>query len=279
MPLTLYVTDLDGTLLNNNSMVSSKSAEIINDLTARGALITVATARTPATVVGLLSGVHLVLPAIVMTGTTLYDLSARRYINPHFVDRNTVTEAHRYLTSRGINPFVYTLHGDGKLHAYHHRDMNRLESAFYDQRRDLTLKQFHFGEPLDEESLNHTLLLFAVGPTDLLTESARQVSELTGQSVTCYNDIFNPDNSFMELFAPGVSKAAAVRSLAKERGAERVVVFGDNLNDIPMFDAADVSVAVENAFDEVKAAADVVIGRNSADAVARFIAEDFDRRQ
>jgi hydroxymethylpyrimidine pyrophosphatase-like HAD family hydrolase len=53
--------------------------------------------------------------------------------------------------------------------------------------------------------------------------------------------------------------------------AERLVVYGDNLNDLPMMKVADVAVAVENALPEVKAAADVVIGANSDDSVAKHI--------
>ncbi len=41
---------------------------------------------------------------------------------------------------------------------------------------------------------------------------------------------------------------------------------------------ADLSVAVGNAFPQVKEAADIVIGRNDEDAVARFMEEDFNRQ-
>jgi hypothetical protein len=71
-----------------------------------------------------------------------------------------------------------------------------------------------------------------------------------------------------------VSKAQAIQRLAKQLGADRVVAFGDNLNDIPMLKIADEAVAVENAFAEVKAIADITIGANNDDAVARFIAHD-----
>ena len=40
---------------------------------------------------------------------------------------------------------------------------------------------------------------------------------------------------------------------------------------------ADVAVAVENAYPQVKEAADIVIGRNTEDAVAKFIKEDFEK--
>ena len=72
-----------------------------------------------------------------------------------------------------------------------------------------------------------------------------------------------------------MSKAAAVKQLASEAGADRVVVFGDNLNDIPMMKVADVAVAVNNALPEVKAIAHHIIGSNTADAVARFIERDY----
>ena len=41
-----------------------------------------------------------------------------------------------------------------------------------------------------------------------------------------------------------------------------------------MMEVADVAVAVENALPEVKEAADIVIGPNTADSVAKFISSD-----
>jgi hypothetical protein len=61
--------------------------------------------------------------------------------------------------------------------------------------------------------------------------------------------------------------------------ADRLTVFGDNLNDLPMMAVADVAVAVENALPEVKKAADIVIGTNQSDAVALYLeqfAQDFE---
>jgi hydroxymethylpyrimidine pyrophosphatase-like HAD family hydrolase len=54
-------------------------------------------------------------------------------------------------------------------------------------------------------------------------------------------------------------------------GFSRLVVFGDGLNDIPMFDVADESYAVANALEEVKRIATGVIGSNEEDAVTEFL--------
>ena len=50
-----------------------------------------------------------------------------------------------------------------------------------------------------------------------------------------------------------------------------MVAFGDNLNDLSMFEAADVKIAVGNAKEELKDAADIVIGTNSEDGVAEWL--------
>ena len=58
-------------------------------------------------------------------------------------------------------------------------------------------------------------------------------------------------------------------------GFERVVAFGDNINDLPLFSVADVKIAVENAKQEVKEMSDLVIGKNTDDAVAKYLLNYF----
>ncbi len=51
----------------------------------------------------------------------------------------------------------------------------------------------------------------------------------------------------------------------------RVVVFGDSMNDLPMFEIADKAISVANAMDKAKEASDITIGSNEEDAVADYI--------
>ena len=71
-----------------------------------------------------------------------------------------------------------------------------------------------------------------------------------------------------------MSKANAIKSLASEIYAEKIVVFVDNLNDIPMMKIADIAIAMGNAYPEVKEVATHVIGPNSDDSVARWIEDN-----
>ena len=95
--------------------------------------------------------------------------------------------------------------------------------------------------------------------------------KIDGCNPIYYHDQFGPDTGILEVFSADASKANAVRKLKAATGADRIVAFGDNLNDLPLLRMADVAIAVENAVDEVKAEADVIIGPNTSDAVARYI--------
>lgn len=266
----LFVTDMDGTLLNEHSKVSPTSAKIISDLSRQGALITVATARTPATVEPLLEDTYTSLPAIVMTGAAMWDRNNRSYVNTHPFDGDADHQLLAVMRSEGIEPFVYTFFdGDPLLHVFRNSPLSDNDIRFMDERRVSGLKEFHIDQPMPEGG--HTMLLFAMGPRERIFAAADKIRALRICSVSAFTDIFGEDTGILELFAPGVSKASAVQALKSQTGADRLIVYGDNLNDLPMMAVADESVAVANALPEVKAAATRVIGPNTADAVARDI--------
>ncbi len=273
---TLYVSDMDGTLLGRDSRVSAASAEIISDLSRRGALITVATARTAATVEPLLSSTFTLPPAIVMTGVAFWNRSKEAYDSVRFISDGERRDVAEVCRQAGLHPFVYVMENDRFLYVYHDGDrLSDLEQAFYDDRCRLSLKRFclHCSVPDDRR----TVLWYAMGDHEAIFAAAGELRNRSDLSVSCYYDIFDRTKAHLEIFAPGVSKASALVALKTRTGADRVVVFGDNLNDLPMMEVADYAVAVDNAFDEVKAAADMVIGPNYDDSVARFICEDFEK--
>ena len=277
---TLYVSDLDGTLLGNDSRVSAATADIINDLTARGAMVTVATARTIATVVPLLEGIDMSVPAIVMTGTATYDLRAGRYIEMARLRSDECVAVERECRAVGLTPFVYTHGDDYILKVYHDAPaLNNYEDVFVAERSNLKLKHFYLNTPTPREAEDRTILYFAIDRREAVEHAVARLRACTSLSVSCYTDNFNRDVGMLDVYAPGVNKAAAILRVKEQCGADRVVVFGDNLNDLSMLAVADVAVAVDNALPEVKEAADIVIGRNSADSVARFIADDFSHYQ
>lgn len=293
MSKTLYITDMDGTLLGTDSKVSARSASILADLSRRGAMVTVATARTPATVVPLLQDCHLTVPAIVMTGAALWnwnDVRGSRYRSggeasgyfedEHYIRREDMDILDCAFESAGVHPFRYIRQQDANaLIVYHSPMMNAAERAFYEERARLFLKRFELHRPISDDERGCCMLCFAMGEYDAIERIGATIARSTQCAYSLYPDTYDRSIGLLEIFGNEVSKAAAVNRLCHRMGADRIVVFGDNLNDLPMMQCADVSIAVANALAEVRAAADIVIGANSEDAVARFIADDFAKQQ
>ena len=75
----------------------------------------------------------------------------------------------------------------------------------------------------------------------------------------------------MEICPRNCTKAKAVLKMKERYGFGKAAVFGDSVNDLSMFRAADEAYAVSNALEELKAAATAVIGSNEEDAVAKFL--------
>ena len=76
---------------------------------------------------------------------------------------------------------------------------------------------------------------------------------------------------WLEICPKDSTKAKAVLKLKDRLGCDRLVVFGDSINDLPMFEVADVAASVSNARPEALKASDITIDSNENDAVAKYI--------
>lgn len=269
---TLYVSDLDGTLLDASSQIPARSREMLNEAISAGALFSVATARTPATVSRLLDGINVSLPCIVMTGAAMWNPADGVYSGIRTIPPETVRRLLPIYARGKLAAFIYTLR-DNIIDIYHPGPLDALERDFLEERIHNPYKRFVELCPGDNVPEANVLLFYSMQPDALARPVSEQVSKLDVTSYF-YHDIFGPETAILEVFGPGTSKADAVRRLAADTGADRVVAFGDNINDLPMLRVADVSVAVENAVPEVKREADIVIGPNTSGAVPEFILQD-----
>jgi len=273
---TLYVSDMDGTLLGDDSRLSPVTIDTLNRvIDEMGGLFTVASARTPATVVPLMQDVHAMLPFIVIGGSAMWNPLTSRYQATRPIDAATVSAVDDVFARHRLHPFIYRRHGTNLLHTHHDGPMSPQEQAFVAARQHLPLKRFYLDDKDYRHNADEALLIFSMNKYAVLKAIAEDI-RLTVKTcaVMLYHDIFDESEGYLEIFTAGTSKAAAIQRLAGQVGAQRVVVFGDNRNDIAMMQAAHYSVAVGNAFSEVKAVASEVIAPNTADSVAQWIEQD-----
>lgn len=267
----LFVSDLDGTLLNEQSKVSNVTADILSDLIENNYLhFTIATARTPATAIPLTKEIGINLPMIVMTGAAMWNPASNSYIYSTKIDIKKVDKIVEICEEHDVNPFVYTI-DHNLLKVYHSDKVNPWERKFISERVNSPFKHFILAPKREK---NDAILIFVYDTFEKVNKINKAVSETIECESICYHDIFSEELGFLEIFAPGVSKANAIEALADTINADETVVFGDNLNDISMLKRANIGVAVGNAFPEVKKIADQIIGPNTSDSVAIWIKDN-----
>ena len=89
-----------------------------------------------------------------------------------------------------------------------------------------------------------------------------------------YKNVYAPHLWYMDVFSVESSKKLSLEWLRREYGFDKVVGFGDQDNDIPLFQACDVRVAVGNANDNIKSLADHICDTNQNDGVVRWMMEN-----
>ena len=267
---TLYISDLDGTLLNRGAKLSAYAAETLNALAAQGLHFTIATARTYASAGKILSELQLPVPVLLMNGVLIYDAARGDYIQIHRLPPDTVAAVIDTLRTWQVTGFMYELN-NGAFMTYHESLEPGPLRDFMAERVARYYKTFRHTGSFSGVSPEHIIYFTLLDTHDRLRPVRDALAGIPGLNRTFYKDTYSEDLWYLELFSDQASKEHGTDFLRQTYGFERVVGFGDNLNDLPMFAACDVKVAVDNAKPEVKAAADCLCGANDEDGVVKWI--------
>lgn len=268
---TLFVSDLDGTLLNENAVLTDKTIEILNRLIDNGLLFSVATARSRSAAEKT-ERLHLSLPMVQLNGVLIYDPQKNAYIDCVPFSFEQACEVVKVLREFDRMSFVYKYEGNGDISVEFERFSNQTESDFFEARKDKDYKRFEQVEKIQIQKHERVIYFTMVDTYERLKPIYEKLSLLNGVKPTLYIDNYS-GLYYLEIFSGKATKGTGVQKLCRLVGADRVVVFGDNLNDLDMFEQADFSVAVGNAVDEAKSRANIVIDDNEHDGVVRYLAK------
>ena len=272
---TLYISDLDGTLLSSACELTPETTEIINSLIEKGLNFTISTARTGETVRLLAKDLNINIPAILMNGVATYNLKEEKYTSFEPFPENATDAFFEIIKAHGSLGFLYTI-SDGALETYYVNTNTPNAESFMEERIKKFLKKFTRVADFSECAENNPVYYSVSHRKEALAPLYESLKKLEGFSIEFYRDIYNTDFWYLEICSEKASKYSSAVKLKEKLGFERIVAFGDNLNDLPLFKAADESFAVNNAKDEVKAAATAVIGSNNEGGVALYLKNIFE---
>lgn len=268
MEKVLYVTDLDGTLLNKSDRVSKRSIEIINRLVDRGMQFTYATARSLVSASVVTQGLSTKIPVIAYNGAFIFQPATGKILSRAYFSSEEMTHAADVIRSYGVSPLVYSfINGVEKVswNPVHENDgVKRYLSLRQGDRRLRPVEN-------DAELYEGEIFYFTcIGTRDELMPVYYAFVNDARYRCTIQQELYRPEY-FCEIMPVGATKAKAIRKLKEICGCDKVISFGDAINDIPMFEISDECYAVENAVEELKAAADGVIQSNENDGVATWL--------
>lgn len=264
---TLYVSDLDGTLLRSDVSTSDYTNRTINRLARQGMLFSYATARSYSTSAKVTRGLDAHIPLIVYNGAMIVDNVTGEILLSNFFG----SDAHEVLSdllAHGVVPIVYAFVDGVERFSYVPARSSRGVLDFVASRR---------GDRRDnpvnstEDLYRGDIFYFAcIGEEEKLEPLERKYRDV-------YHTVYQKDiysgEQWLEIMPLAASKSNAIRQLREKLGCDRLVVFGDGKNDVDMFELAGESYAVSNAAPELKAVATAVIGSNDEDAVAHWLSE------
>lgn len=259
MSIRMVVSDLDGTLLVSGKSISERNRRAVRELLEGGVIFTIATGRMFQSTAKIAQALGVSAPLITYNGALVKALSGE-VLRAVYMDPALVAEVLSFGISRGWHMQVYS---DDRLFYIEH-------NAF--------AESYEMMSGVVGEALGMGICNVKEGVTKILSiaENADEAIERGGLLKTAFGgdlDICRSAATYIEVVSAEVSKAAAVSALlsAHNLSSAEVMTIGDGGNDVTMIEAAGCGVAMGNAPDEVKAAADYVTTNCAADGFAEAV--------
>jgi Cof subfamily protein (haloacid dehalogenase superfamily) len=256
----LIATDLDGTLLGRDHVVSRRNARALARACAAGAVVVLVTGRPARWLPIVYRQLDAGYPAICANGAATYDPVNDVVRESRTLPPEVLAEVCTRLTT-AVPEVCFAVEIDGGRRMLH-------EPA-WPVRLDSELSGVS-AAPLRELVERPAVKLLA-------RSRAHSADEFTALVAATVADLVEPTHSsytgLVEMSARGVTKATGLAALAQALGigSHEVLAFGDMPNDVPMLEWAGRSVVMANAHPAARAAADEVTLSNVDDGVAAYL--------
>lgn len=271
---TLYVSDLDGTLLRSNEVTSEYTNDVINSLTEKGMIFSYATARSLITAKKVTRGICAHIPLIVYNGAFIIDNATEEILAANYFDK-TVLDILDDLFAHEVYPIVYAYINGTEKFSFVREKCTRGMTSFLDSRKgDIRTNIVPAPEALKKGDIFYITCIDEPQKLEPLYEKYRYGTYRDVCRCVYQKDIYT-NEQWLEILPGAATKANAVMQVKEMLGCERLVVFGDGKNDIDMFEIADESYAVRNAHEELKKKATAVIESNDEDGVAGWLMRNY----
>jgi Cof subfamily protein (haloacid dehalogenase superfamily) len=257
--IKLVVSDVDGTLLTHDKVLTENARAAVGKLHAAGIGFTIVSSRPTIGMGFLISPLSITLPVGAFNGSSIVDINLRP-VEQHLIGANVAQRSLDVLNAFGVDIWLfsnerwYTRNPDGEYVAHEKRAIRADPTIIGDFTPHLTEACKIVGASSDPE---------------LLRRCEAAMRETVGREATAVRS----QTYYLDVTPPGHDKGTFVDAMIRRLGisAAEVATIGDMENDLPMFARSGVSFAMGNAADGIKQRATHVTDSNERDGFAQAI--------
>jgi Cof subfamily protein (haloacid dehalogenase superfamily) len=268
--ISMVITDMDGTLLNDEGVITEGNLSIIKKLEDNDIKFAIATGRGKQPLCNFLDKYNILDKVdyiIGMNGVNFYDMKASESYDLGYLDAYTISKIFNLFKSYNIS---FVVHENNTVICSRKTIYTDIECKVnnYD-----VIEINDFTKVINKKYPK----LMLIGEKEILDDINKKLSEINNRDF----NFFRSHNNFLEIVKKGVSKGNALIELCRTRDIDisSVMAFGDNLNDLDMIRYSGWGIAVENAQEELKLHARFITKGNNEEGFAHACREllNFDR--
>lgn len=259
MGYKMLAVDLDGTLLDENHQLTQRVRTALYQVAESGVQIVIATGRMFQSAVKIVDEIGMDLPMVTYNGALIRSGLSGRIYDHHKLDAVSARMFVALLRGQGLEPLVYI---EDELYVEAQTERTRAYA-------EITKVRLNYVGNLEAYITEEPTMLLFMGDVLTIDNLLPKMQQTYGQEYY----ITRSFPTFIEIMKVGVSKAAALESLAAELeiSREEIIAIGDNYNDIEMITYAGLGVAVGNAAESLKCVADYTAQARNGEAVIEVI--------
>ncbi|MCL2374291.1 MAG: Cof-type HAD-IIB family hydrolase [Treponema sp.] len=265
--------DLDGTILAPGVKLNDRTIRAVKACRRQGLKVIINTGRTIDGAEPFRAALGLEGPMVYCNGAIVMDMPEGRLLSATLLDLEVARFCVDLSRETGAYYQVFFPGGNDKTRTVlvAEQEGAQREMYFHHAGRRATLGDLK--EALSQPGLAGCIKGMFLAEPDVLDALRPKIDRQFGKSIYIAQTL----RTFLEIMDARASKGQGLKLVMDHYSLKReeVIAFGDEENDLPMFAAAGFCAAPFNAKDNVKAAADIVVGSNAEDGIAAFLEEFF----
>ncbi|KAL5558625.1 hypothetical protein UlMin_034836 [Ulmus minor] len=267
---TYIFCDMDGTLLNSKSQLSSTTAMALKEALSRGVKIVIATGKTRSAVIEIFKMADLAgkggivskdSPGVFVQGLLVYGRQGREIYRGN-LDPDVCKEACIYSWENKIPIIAFS--EDRCLTLFDHPMVNSLHTIYHEPKAEIMPS---VDQLLDVADIQKLIFL------DTAEGVASTIRPYWSEALRDRATVVQAVPDMLEIVPPGTSKGNGVKLLLDHLGTspDKVMAIGDGENDVEMLELASLGIALSNGSEKTKAVANIIGASNDEDGAADAI--------